>query len=269
MKEGKRTFDDLSLERYVLGELGKKEAKLIEEDMARDQELALRVSKIKESNVEILEKYAPHAMTERILSRAENNTDESRAKRSPRTVRRVIYAFGCAAVLASLLVVFLPMLTNGMLSGTNNEGIRVKGDFALKLYRQTASGYEELADRARVSPGERFQLKYRAGNESYGMIFSIDGRGNITLHFPQNGKASPLLSKKGDVPLLDAFELDDAPGFERFFFVASKNVFNVSDVLAKGEELAGSVDRGLSGRLTLASGLSSASVALIKGDSKP
>lgn len=78
------------------------------------------------------------------------------------------------------------------------------------------------------------QLSYTAGDAKYGVIFSVDGRGSITWHLPAGyrggSRAAPALDAQGQVVLPSAYELDDAPGFERFFLVYSSVPFDVSDV---------------------------------------
>jgi hypothetical protein len=63
------------------------------------------------------------------------------------------------------------------------------------------------------------------------MILSIDGRGIVTRHFPAAGdRAVPLA--RGSVTLLDqAYELDDAPGWERFYFVTGDTPFALAPII--------------------------------------
>ena len=56
-------------------------------------------------------------------------------------------------------------------------------------------------------------------------------RGHVTLHLPRQGRrAAPLRADEG-VLLDHAFELDDAPGWERFFFVTSETPFDLVAVV--------------------------------------
>ena len=78
------------------------------------------------------------------------------------------------------------------------------------------------------------QLSYTAGEAKYGVIFSVDGRGSITWHMPAGyrggSRSAPALDAQGQVVLPSAYELDDAPAFERFFLVYSSVPFDVGDV---------------------------------------
>jgi hypothetical protein len=108
----------------------------------------------------------------------------------------------------------------------------------MKIYRKTTSGAELLSSGASVKSGSVFQIKYFAGEYKYGTIFSIDGNGYLTLHFPGSRSGEPVLNQGGEIALSESFELDDAPGFERFFFITSKEPFALFDVLGPGYEFA-------------------------------
>jgi hypothetical protein len=53
------------------------------------------------------------------------------------------------------------------------------------------------------------------------VMFSIDGRGTVTRHFPLEKLESVRLEPKGEVSFPTSYQLDDAPGFERFILVTS------------------------------------------------
>ena len=73
------------------------------------------------------------------------------------------------------------------------------------------------------------------------MIFSIDGGGVVTIHLPTDGRESGSaaeLETGGEVRLPFSYELDAAPRFERFFFVAADEPFSLAPVLSRARELA-------------------------------
>jgi hypothetical protein len=267
MKDRSNDVSRLILERFVLGELGDEEAGEISGRMAVEPGLAESIAEIKKSDEDILSTYPPERMAGRIRERFIADTPGSGDERSIRGAagfRRLAFALGGAAAFACILFLLFPLLFSTGTQTGEREGILVKGDVGLLVFRQTSTGYEQLSDGARAHRGERFQVKYRAGNTRFGVIFSIDGRGGLTLHFPQAAGKSMALSPKGDVALLDAFELDDAPGFERFFFVASGTEFSPEGVLAQGRALAADANRALSAELDLRPGLKQVSFTLVK-----
>jgi hypothetical protein len=80
-------------------------------------------------------------------------------------------------------------------------------------------------------PGDILQLVYMSGTYSHGVIISIDGNGEITLHFPGKSGSSTLLERKKKVQLPTAFQLDHAPHYEKFFFFASNGKIDVAKLL--------------------------------------
>jgi hypothetical protein len=68
------------------------------------------------------------------------------------------------------------------------------------------------------------------------VIFSIDGRARVTLHFPASERETPSLDSSGEVVLPYGYRLDDAPRFERFYFVTSAEEFSVSALLEDVQE---------------------------------
>ena len=82
--------------------------------------------------------------------------------------------------------------------------------------------------------GDIIQITYNAGSDAYGVIFSVDGNGNITRHFPENSwNAAQMLRSNDEIPLDFSYELDNAPDFECFILVTSKNEFSLEDIDSK------------------------------------
>jgi hypothetical protein len=122
----------------------------------------------------------------------------------------------------------------------------VKGTTAaavkLALYRHRDGRDERLANGARAGRGDLVQMAYVVAHApSYGVIVSLDGGGQVTLHLPdaQAGNAPPLQTSR-EVRLSTSYELDDAPGFERFFLVTAPAPFPIGDVMQAARALAGS-----------------------------
>jgi hypothetical protein len=104
-----------------------------------------------------------------------------------------------------------------------SNDIRLKGG-GPKIFAYEKSGDSVLAldNDAAVSAGNVLQLSYVSGGCSVGAIVSVDGNGTVTQHFPDSGDMTAKLKKKGEVVLGFSYKLDDAPRFERFFFVAGQ-----------------------------------------------
>jgi hypothetical protein len=155
----------------------------------------------------------------------------------------------------------------------DTSGTRIKGlTPVLVVYRRAGHEPERLSDGDNAAPGDEVQLAYAAAGRAYGAILSVDGRGVVTLHFPSRADAPPSELKLsqpaagaiGAVALPRALALDDAPEFERFFFVTSGQPFDLGVVLASARALAqeSTASRAL---LELPTGIEQTSVLLRKG----
>jgi hypothetical protein len=180
-------------------------------------------------------------------------------------VRFSTLAFPAAA--AVLLSVSLFLVRDRLLAG--QDTVRLKGlATVLSAWRKTGNGAERLADGAAARAGDVIQLSYLSAGARYGVIFSIDGRGVVTFHLPEGWEGgptrSPALDGSGEVTLASAYELDDAPSFERFFLVYGDAPFEVSDAAGPARRLAARPDAALRGRLGLPRTLRQASFLLVK-----
>ncbi len=94
-------------------------------------------------------------------------------------------------------------------------------------------------------------------------VVSVDGRGGVTLHWPEGSGPAAELESGRAVPLPHAYRLDDAPGFERFFLVTGAARFDTGAVLEAARRLAAS-GRARTDPLPLAAGLEQRALVLIK-----
>ncbi|WP_141620629.1 ActD protein [Myxococcus sp. AB036A] len=118
------------------------------------------------------------------------------------------------------------------------DTVRIKGGPRLRVHRQGAGEPELLGEQARARRGDVLQLSYVSGGSRHGVVVSVDGRGAVTLHHPSTLSGSTELGPGEAVPLAHAYELDDAPDFERFLFVTSDAPLEVASVLEAARALA-------------------------------
>jgi hypothetical protein len=218
---------DLHLEQYALGELSPEDAALVRAALERDPELRRRLADLAVSDRQILSDYP----AERIVPAIQERARGARAGWGP-VARRGAWALPVAAALVIALVVAVPR------SETRIKGLTPQ----LSVFMQAAAGAVELSPGSSAGQGARIQLSYTAAGAGYGAIFSIDGRGTITWHLPAGyaggDTASPALEKQGRSVLPRSYELDDAPRFERFFFVYGPAAFGLADVQRAAQALA-------------------------------
>lgn len=222
---------DLTLERYRLHELPADETARVERLLDTDAGLRQRLTALVVSDTDIRDVFPPALMARGIAGRMTGHG----ANRSPAiTVLR--WAAPTAAVFLIAFVAVRSMAvappdSSSALSA--DDGNRIKGLAAtLAIYRRTDAGSELLADGDRAHSGDLLRIGYKVANPGFGVILSVDGRGLVTLHLPADGGRAVALND-GDTVLLDrAYELDDAPKWERFYFVTARTSFDVEPVLS-------------------------------------
>lgn len=257
------------LERYILGELPEEERDEISRLVSNDPELQAALNEMKASNRKILESYPPHSIKASLLAQISRTSKK-------RHSLKLIFSVTSAAAAFLLLILFLPLLRQKVTipySGSEEEITLVKGiprvdlsQTQLLVYRKIQDQVELLKDGERAQAGDLLQLAYVSTEGSYGMILSIDGRGLITLHFPEDEGDSIKLESRKQYLLPNAIELDDAPGFERFFFLTSEYPFNVNSVLKEAQNLAKDYEKIQKQNLTLPRNFDQYSVLILKGE---
>ena len=198
---------------------------------------------LKKSDEEILNTYSVQAMKAAVAEKlAANKNGSSSATADRPTILRIpatrFISYAAAAVL--LAAVLIPAgLKNSKISAARTPTERVKGNAAapvitnpqIKLYRQKGREIQALNDGDFARSGDVIQITYNGGSNEYGVIFSVDGNGNITRHFPENSwQAAPLDQRNDEIPLDFSYELDNAPDFECFIMVTSKKAFSLENI---------------------------------------
>ena len=152
--------------------------------------------------------------------------------------------FATAGALAVVLAARHPLTPPPAATSPVSEPTTIKGTVAtagarLYVYRHASAGDERLADGERAAPGDLLQLAYTTTAEGFGVLLSIDGAGTVTQHWPEPGRtrAAPL-RVGGEVRLPSAYELDNAPAFERFFLVRADGSFDVAPILEAARALS-------------------------------
>ncbi len=241
----KSNIPEIFLEQYRIGEASPEMVQLIESN----EEALSRVAQLNEESVDILRTYPPGWFADRVAEKAADRpTSRPTAPRptAPRPapiverIREILRGRGqilvpvaALAVLGALLVPRL--LTDGATPDELARGERLKGiESELFLYRSGEEGsVETLSDESTAREGDRLQITYRAVETSHGVIFSVDGRGLVTLHYPETPYESTELVVDGEVVLPYAYVLDDAPAFEQFYMATFPGPVDVMDLVSR------------------------------------
>ncbi len=246
----------LLMERLALGELPEAEARRVREALGEGADRALEALRADDGRVRGA--FPAEAIVPRIRQRAAG------LARPPRAL--VLWLMPALAGAAALAVALKGGVTDG-LKPPPVEETRSKGDPKLVLRLQAPDGRTRAGDTgALAGKGDLVQVSV-AGNEveRFGVVVSIDGRGHVTRHLPEDGPAAAAIPAKEQL-LPHAYELDDAPEFERFVLVTAREAFDVEVVLAAVRALP--ADGARSAPLVLPAGLSQRSTLLQKKERK-
>ncbi|QQO09490.1 hypothetical protein [Breznakiella homolactica] len=203
----------LMLERYNCGEVTAEEKEQIETALDSDAGLSQALADIRRSDFEFRNTYPEHSSLPKS------------GKKKYRTAAVAPIALGlCAA--AALFAAMLPLFRSDASVPMTD---RMKGGAELTVYLKTDNA--KLPDNAVLGAGNTIQLAYMVSGNRYGVIFSIDGRGAVTMHYPYSMEGSTLLVSGKRTALEDAYTLDDAPDYEIFFFVIDDEPLNVTKIM--------------------------------------
>lgn len=225
-------ISDFKLERYLLGDLPEGEMQALREREACDEIFAARVREMREQGERFLAEN-PFSAIEDKLKNAERS--EILPNRSFNTLWLKV-----AAALVIALGVFSAVVLNRNVatyegSGTSMEvaladtddGTRIKGMSAsLEVWKKTGDSAVQMVNLGDAFEGDEIQLRYRVPQKCFGMLFSMDGNGTITMHMGEGDKAIEL--EPGKMTTLPfAYKLDNAPKFEKFFLLTSEKAFEI------------------------------------------
>lgn len=237
---------DWKLERFLTGDLPEEEMNKLRELEANDALFANRVKMLREDNKAILSKLPFETLAEKIADATD--AAGNAAKNAPRFTL-VKFAAAAMFVFAVALVAFFAQRETSVMNervggdvaavnGSQNTQValaeiqsdtRIKGlDARMEVWKKTPVGIVQLNDLDSVGEGDEIQLRYAVPEKCFGLLFSMDGNGALTLHMGDGVKAIELApGKMNSLPF--AYKLDDAPYFEKFFFVTSPKEFAVEE----------------------------------------
>lgn len=219
----------LLLEEILLGE---KDAKKYYAKYGKE-ELQKALADLKKSNQEILAAYPAPNFKPNIVSMDAPQPDAPKSAQGQKRAfaRTRIFVYAAAAVLALGICVPVAKSSLKIPGGANSVRLKGSGHHQIRLYKQDGAQAVLLKNGESARESDLVQIAYTPGSYNYGVIFSVDGNGNVTRHFPDASWQAQKLQKTGEeVPLSFAYKLDDAPKYECFVFVASKEPFDFSAI---------------------------------------
>ena len=234
---------DWKLEKYLTGDLPAEEMREIREMEATDEIFANRVKMLREDNAAILKKLPFEKLSEKIAMMP--GRSNAGAGNTVRVNFKLVKLAAAAALVLAVMTVAL--FSQRSLSEQNtqlmevamvdqNDDVRIKGLSArMEVWKKTGDSAVQMENLGEAREGDEIQLRYAVAEKCYGLLFSMDGNGTITMHMGEGNKAVGL--EPGKMTTLPfAYKLDNAPKFEKFFFLTSKSEFELD---------AGNIDASL------------------------
>ena len=221
-----KQISDFKLERYLLGELPEVEMAALRKREAEDELFAARVKMMREEGERFLAENPFSALEDKL------ENDQMSAERSLwlRVAAVLVVAFGIFSVVVlnrQTDIVNDTSATSGMdvaMADVDN-GTRIKGMTAgLEVWKKMGDSAVQMVNLGEAREGDEIQLRYRVPQKCFGMLFSMDGNGTVTMHMGEGNRAVEL--EPGKMTTLPfAYKLDNAPKFEKFFLLTSGEMF--------------------------------------------
>jgi hypothetical protein len=215
------------VERLAAGDLPAERAREIQQRLEREPDGKERLARVTASNAEILAAHPPEEVAAEIRRRA---ASANRRTAAADHAKRSTWVFAIPALAAAAAILVLWIKPPRPPEGVTEDGFdeRIKGPPSLRVFRKAGKKAEPLADGAPAHAGDELQLAYLAAGHRYGAVLSLDGAGRVTFHLPEDGTGPAPPLKTGMVTLPQSYQLDAAPGFERFLIIAGDAPFDTS-----------------------------------------
>ena len=226
-------ISDFKLERYLLGELSEKEMRELQERELSDEIFAARVAEMRLQGKRFLAENPFADLEERI------EAAEAAGNSAEKAGQNILWLKVAAALVIALGIFSVVVLNRDVATYDNNSasmevamadvdnGTRIKGmQASLEVWKKTGDSAVQMVNLGDAHEGDEIQLRYRVPQKCFGMLFSMDGNGTITMHMGEGNKAIEL--EPGKMTTLPfAYKLDNAPKFEKFFLLTSQNSFEI------------------------------------------
>ncbi len=224
------------LERFALGELPTHEMESIRKQIAESPDLQDQLETLRHSNALFLEQHPPKAAARRILAMAGSRQEENLRHDQPWFSSFLSLPKGMLAAVLIVAVTVLVLQNQFTVADIRTKG----GDARIELWQKNGDSISMILDSATLQAGDLVQIRIHPTERCYGVVISLDGRGNWTTHLPESGTTSPMIEPGKNEFLPFSYKLDDAPRFEVFWLVMSPKPFQVDSLLQSLEILRAS-----------------------------
>lgn len=234
---------ELTLDAYVAGDAEPAQIAEVEAWMAADPANAA-VVEARQSGFAAFAEARPQVMLARIRQGMEAEAAEARAAQATAPAARgwslsqwmMLALGGLAAAAAVVWFAVRPPQP----AGGEADGIILKGDLTLRVFRERGGEVHELLSGDAVQPRDtlRFKPEKLPAEPGYLLVAGVEADGDVFPYYPGDGKAvdpQGLLDADGVLP--GSSVLDDSKGRERAWLVWCPAPFTTTDLQAQGDAL--------------------------------
>lgn len=234
MNQNNETIPQWKLERFILGELPKKELEALQARVRVDHDLQNRLSELKIQNDKYIANIDLEALANRIHGKHRINISQKFTTKKLNWFSIPVTAIACMAILFIGIFVYTSnksTLTDDRVKGGGNR---------IELWQKKEGIVANILNNALLEKGDVIQIRIHPEKKCFGVVVSLDGRGTWTTHLPDSGSTSKAIKPGKDEFLDFAYQLDDAPNYEVFWLVTSDKTFNIDTLMNHFKQLNGS-----------------------------
>jgi uncharacterized protein DUF4384/putative zinc finger protein len=233
MPHGEHCPSDLSLDRWLAGELTPAEARAWEDHLASCASCQGRRAALLEARHRFAREAPPFASLAAAAQAAPPSGPAPRSGLVPRSRRTPPLAWlagGCGLAAAALIALAIGEPWRTPSDGPGTFGTRTKGGPA-SLGWVVRRGERVFAGRPeqRLRPGDAVRFTITVREPVFVAVIGLDASGKANVYYPEAGQLARL-EAGSDQPLPAAIELDATPGDERLYAVFCESAVPIARV---------------------------------------
>ncbi len=229
---------DLVLDRYLVGELDERARLALESHAAACEPCRGLLEARREEQRRFAEAPSLPSRAVATLARLEAERPRPAASR----LRALLLGGLATAAVASLLAVLL--LRGDLLRPSGEEGVRLKGSFALSAFVKRGERVEPARSGEVFHPGDALRFDYSASEDGYLAIASLDAKQVVSLYHPAEAERAAPAPAGAKRLLPGSTILDETLGEETVLGVHCPRPFELASLRARLPSLLAALRAG-------------------------
>lgn len=237
-----QSFPDIFFEKALLNELNAQEQCSFFQYLDENPLAMEKYKAMQQENNAFFIKYPVQDMVLQIQNSYLFEKNKLKNQRLNKIKKTIYISFPSLAAAVFLLIILFPSIHPSKKIPDELESTRIKGLTPyLSIYQKKNSQIAILKPNDSVNLADQIQIGYISAGYPYGVIFSVDGSGSVTLHYPEDvDLPAKLETGNKEILLTSSYQLDDAPDFEKFYFITSHQPLDTKTILAQAKKTASS-----------------------------